>query len=272
MMVFFWTCGDVFKTLYFKIRDAPLQFWVCGCIQVSIDIFILLQVYLYRGNTEPVRHGPHRGDWVVIIWTHDSNNKDAKIQQEEEKPRISNENIVIGNSTDDSNNIREILPIINEESCKYKNGNGDFRRSSNENGIRLMIKNEVNVNNVGTTEFTINGNNNVGKFMNDAKVHVVNADVHANNIANDNDFEINMNHLHDSLESRMIVVNNNRNCDHSAFKTFRNSNVKGDNSSSKFSFKKPSNKVSILIHRHTLWHIFYETAIFYRILCMPNLI
>ncbi|KRT83935.1 hypothetical protein AMK59_104 [Oryctes borbonicus] len=62
MMVFFWTCGDVFKTLYFKIREAPLQFWVCGCIQVSIDFLILLQVYFYRGNAEPVRRGSHRGD------------------------------------------------------------------------------------------------------------------------------------------------------------------------------------------------------------------
>ncbi|KAK9712754.1 PQ loop repeat [Popillia japonica] len=62
MMVFFWTCGDVFKTLYFKIREAPLQFWVCGCIQVSIDVLILLQVYLYRGNAEPLRRASHRGD------------------------------------------------------------------------------------------------------------------------------------------------------------------------------------------------------------------
>ncbi|KAJ8975420.1 hypothetical protein NQ317_018929 [Molorchus minor] len=61
-MVVMWTCGDIFKTLYFLLRNAPVQFWVCGSIQVTVDLLILLQVFLYRGNTEPQRVGPHRGD------------------------------------------------------------------------------------------------------------------------------------------------------------------------------------------------------------------
>ncbi|KAK3086649.1 hypothetical protein FSP39_021387 [Pinctada imbricata] len=47
-MVCMWTCGDVFKTGYFILREAPAQFWVCGMLQVSIDILILLQVFIYR--------------------------------------------------------------------------------------------------------------------------------------------------------------------------------------------------------------------------------
>lgn len=39
-----WTCGDVFKTAYFVIREAPTQFWVCGALQVLLDIVILFQV------------------------------------------------------------------------------------------------------------------------------------------------------------------------------------------------------------------------------------
>ncbi|XP_018322432.1 PQ-loop repeat-containing protein 1 isoform X2 [Agrilus planipennis] len=62
LMVVMWTCGDIFKTLYFLFRDAPLQFWVCGSIQVVVDVLILFQVYLYRGNVEPQRVRPHRGD------------------------------------------------------------------------------------------------------------------------------------------------------------------------------------------------------------------
>ncbi|XP_064640379.1 solute carrier family 66 member 2-like isoform X2 [Lineus longissimus] len=46
-MVFFWTCGDIFKTCYFLIRAAPAQFWICGMLQVSIDISIFIQVYYY---------------------------------------------------------------------------------------------------------------------------------------------------------------------------------------------------------------------------------
>ncbi|XP_066246500.1 solute carrier family 66 member 2 isoform X2 [Euwallacea similis] len=61
-MVVLWTCGDIFKTLYFILRDAPMQFWVCGSLQVTIDMLILLQVYIYRGNSNNNRFGPHRID------------------------------------------------------------------------------------------------------------------------------------------------------------------------------------------------------------------
>lgn len=89
-MVIMWTIGDMFKTGYFIFRNAPTQFWICGTLQVSdctfltapifflfvffrhpidcslfllqvsLDLSILLQVLLYRKNTEP-RH-THRGD------------------------------------------------------------------------------------------------------------------------------------------------------------------------------------------------------------------
>ncbi|KAH9499721.1 hypothetical protein Btru_077659 [Bulinus truncatus] len=53
-MVGFWTCGDIFKTVYFILREAPAQFWICGMLQVSIDISIFLQVFFYRHNNIPV--------------------------------------------------------------------------------------------------------------------------------------------------------------------------------------------------------------------------
>lgn len=43
-MVVMWTCGDLFKTAYFVIREAPTQFWVCGSLQVALDVVILFQV------------------------------------------------------------------------------------------------------------------------------------------------------------------------------------------------------------------------------------
>ncbi|KAL0849362.1 hypothetical protein ABMA28_013671 [Loxostege sticticalis] len=60
-MVIMWTCGDVFKTAYFVLREAPTQFWVCGALQVSLDIVILFQVWLYRQNTAAARR-VRRGD------------------------------------------------------------------------------------------------------------------------------------------------------------------------------------------------------------------
>ena len=51
-MVLFWTCGDVFKTVYFLLRHAPMQFWLCGMLQITLDILILTQV-AYYGKTTP---------------------------------------------------------------------------------------------------------------------------------------------------------------------------------------------------------------------------
>lgn len=47
-MVLMWTIGDTFKTVYFFVRHAPIQFGVCGALQVMVDLGILLQVYLYQ--------------------------------------------------------------------------------------------------------------------------------------------------------------------------------------------------------------------------------
>ncbi|XP_028264052.1 PQ-loop repeat-containing protein 1 [Parambassis ranga] len=50
-MVLLWTAGDVFKTTYFLLNESPTQFWVCGSIQIVIDVAILLQVLLYNQDT-----------------------------------------------------------------------------------------------------------------------------------------------------------------------------------------------------------------------------
>ena len=35
-MVIMWTCGDVFKTSYFYLRNTPAQFFICGAMQVLL--------------------------------------------------------------------------------------------------------------------------------------------------------------------------------------------------------------------------------------------
>lgn len=61
-MVIMWTCGDIFKTVYFLIREAPAQFWICGAMQVTVDIAILLQVRWYQHNIEAKKPQVHRVD------------------------------------------------------------------------------------------------------------------------------------------------------------------------------------------------------------------
>ncbi|OQV13393.1 PQ-loop repeat-containing protein 1 [Hypsibius exemplaris] len=52
-MVAMWTSGDLFETIYFIVRDVPAQFAICGLLQVSVELAILLQVILY--DVSPVR-------------------------------------------------------------------------------------------------------------------------------------------------------------------------------------------------------------------------
>lgn len=61
-MVTMWTLGDTFKTCYFIHRDAPIQFGICGALQVMIDVAILLQVYIYKNNTSSPRVSMSRAD------------------------------------------------------------------------------------------------------------------------------------------------------------------------------------------------------------------
>ncbi|XP_062911720.1 solute carrier family 66 member 2 isoform X1 [Mobula hypostoma] len=56
-MVLMWTSGDTFKTAYFILNQAPFQFWICGLLQVCVDITILFQAYYYdRYPQKPSSH------------------------------------------------------------------------------------------------------------------------------------------------------------------------------------------------------------------------
>lgn len=57
-MVVMWLSGDLFKTLYFILRHAPVQFIACGSIQVTVDVLILIQVIWYRGANVNYRKLP----------------------------------------------------------------------------------------------------------------------------------------------------------------------------------------------------------------------
>uniref|UniRef100_A0A8C1J798 Solute carrier family 66 member 2 n=1 Tax=Cyprinus carpio TaxID=7962 RepID=A0A8C1J798_CYPCA len=59
-MVLMWTSGDTFKTDYFLLTQAPVQFWICGLLQVCVDLAILFQVYYFsRYPQKPVSHTTH---------------------------------------------------------------------------------------------------------------------------------------------------------------------------------------------------------------------
>lgn len=47
-MVLLWTLGDSYKTGYFIINQSPIQFLVCGLLQLTIDFIIALQILIYN--------------------------------------------------------------------------------------------------------------------------------------------------------------------------------------------------------------------------------
>jgi hypothetical protein len=49
-MVLMWTSGDSFKTGYFLVRQAPIQFVAGAVLQVAVDCAILAQVWHYRSD------------------------------------------------------------------------------------------------------------------------------------------------------------------------------------------------------------------------------
>lgn len=59
-MVLMWTSGDTFKTAYFLLNGAPLQFSACGLLQVLVDLAILGQAYVFtRHPLKPAPHAAH---------------------------------------------------------------------------------------------------------------------------------------------------------------------------------------------------------------------
>ncbi|CAA7269273.1 unnamed protein product [Cyclocybe aegerita] len=56
-----WVGGDSFKTVYFFLQHSPLQFKVCAVFQLSIDVAIIFQRFVY-GNAPPMSVLLEEGD------------------------------------------------------------------------------------------------------------------------------------------------------------------------------------------------------------------
>ena len=54
-MVGLWLSGDLFKTGYFMFNNAPMQFITCGFLQISIDLAIISQVFIYSKSSNYVK-------------------------------------------------------------------------------------------------------------------------------------------------------------------------------------------------------------------------
>ena len=49
-MILCWFGGDIFKAAYYARIDAPIQLILCAGLQISLDVLILWQFWLYKNN------------------------------------------------------------------------------------------------------------------------------------------------------------------------------------------------------------------------------
>lgn len=69
-----WLLGDAFKAFYFLRNGAPLQFIICGVVQLAVDVMIVMQFLRY-----PRRIGaPAR----ILPFSHDSGSSTSVLSSE----------------------------------------------------------------------------------------------------------------------------------------------------------------------------------------------
>jgi hypothetical protein len=49
-MISTWFCGDFFKTIYFILKNQPMQFIAGGAIQLAIDLLLVIQILAFQEN------------------------------------------------------------------------------------------------------------------------------------------------------------------------------------------------------------------------------
>lgn len=272
-MVLMWTCGDIFKTTYFLLREAPLQFWICGSLQVAVDLLIVLQVFIFRGNTEPKRATAHRGDWVVIIWTHDEiRHKETKTTDDivvlnerngnvEHVVNRANGEAAIVDDADNANGDDNVNDVnVNGDNANYVNGNcvdGNYVNvnddSANDDSANDDSGNDNEADDNVAYDIVYNEDSPNVKSNNDTHRHVISAEIH-----NEDDVTacvVSRDHSDKDEQGDVCVV-----VDIVNSKEYKNA-VNGDmvKRASRVSYKeRAKNRVSRLIHRHTLWRLLFE--------------
>ena len=48
-----WVVGDAFKTMYFVMTASPVQFTLCGFLQISVDLLIVAQIIVFHSGQKP---------------------------------------------------------------------------------------------------------------------------------------------------------------------------------------------------------------------------
>ncbi len=55
-MVALWMMGDIFRFLYFILRDVPFTFILCVILQLLVDIAVFFQIFRYGDTPAAPQH------------------------------------------------------------------------------------------------------------------------------------------------------------------------------------------------------------------------
>ena len=59
LLIAMWTWGDFYKLMYYLSIDGPIQLICCSVFQISVDVGIMSQFWLYRNNKPEMMRNQH---------------------------------------------------------------------------------------------------------------------------------------------------------------------------------------------------------------------
>lgn len=126
-MVLMWTAGDLFKTIYFILRNSPTEFLVCGILQASFNLGVLLQVYMYKGRRVDVKHESGESDQLNEKSEDEASNEAFSSDESSSKSNITN-----GTNVNDG---------AKNEPSTVEIGNTDTKADNTINNRKILVIN-----------------------------------------------------------------------------------------------------------------------------------
>lgn len=102
MMVLLWLLGDTFKTFYYIFSSSPKQLIVCGFLQVSLDVTLTFQLYVYNKKQASLNTTPMKNIEETLSLIKNKDNHNNVDENDEEDININ-----IGNSSSSITSNRE---------------------------------------------------------------------------------------------------------------------------------------------------------------------
>ena len=152
-MIILWLIGDTSKMIYNIIYKTPIQMIISGAVQVILDIFVIIQVYIYKGPNQ-IFGVNNINKFMKNL---DKSDTDKSNQVINNKGNISvGDNVALSHEKEnqdkievldksEDNKVREMVENNNVKKNQIKNGeniNNDTKDEKNGNSIEIKNNEE----------------------------------------------------------------------------------------------------------------------------------